>query len=332
MKGQVARRDESGAAWESDDMSKSKKKHSSPNLPAQTLLRSRLEGLWQNPALAGQSPEQIAADLQAVMRGAKPELAVSTALQAFQAAPPEAQKRLEEILPGWLERENLAETLERSLADGALPAAHQQTAARWLAAVGRVVPLPSIRTADTFHSAYELDDGSQAVVVVLWHTDARKTRAQGMEFLIDYNPPWDGAVKDIMFLPKKTAETLVARFVRIWDKRGQPMTPIGAAEARRKLLTALASNRASGIRLPRDLILYREQFFQHVLVLPESPGAPLFTVEDFHALSQAGESPEAISAFEQTVGRRIRMEDGKELFIDASIANMGQDEWDDEEA
>ena len=313
-------------------MGKNKKKHSTPNLPAQTLLRLRLDGLWQNPALAGQSPEQIEADRQAVMRGSRPELAVSTALQAFQAAPPEAQKRLDGVMPGWLARENLAETLERLLANGALPAAHQLTAARWLAAAGRVVPSPSTRAADTFHSAYEIDGSSQAAVIVLWHTDARKTRAQGMEFLIDYNPPWDGAVKDIMFLPKKTAETLVARFVRIWDKRGQPMTPIGAAEVKRKLLTALACNRASGIRLPRDLVLYREQFFQHVLVLPESPGTPPFTVEDFHALSQAGESPQVISAFEQTVGRRIRMEDGKELFVDASLANMGSDEWDDEEA
>jgi hypothetical protein len=67
-----------------------------------------------------------------------------------------------------------------------------------------------------------------------------------------------------------------------------------------------------------------------VLSLPDAPDTPAFSTDDFHALSEAGQSAETLSRFEQTVGRRVLMEDGKELFIDASIANMDFGDWDDE--
>ncbi|MEK7442061.1 MAG: hypothetical protein AAB571_07910 [Chloroflexota bacterium] len=45
--------------------------------------------------------------------------------------------------------------------------------------------------------------------------------------------------------------------------------------------------------------------------------------------SQGGQSAEDVAHFEQKVGRRIIMKDGKELFIDANIANAEM-EWERE--
>jgi hypothetical protein len=108
------------------------------------------------------------------------------------------------------------------------------------------------------------------------------------------------------------------------------MTPIDAAAVKRKLVIALKHNETAKIRLPVDLVLLREQFFAHVLLLPDAPDTPAFSIDDFHALSEAGQSAETLSRFEHTVGRRVLMEDGKELFIDASLANMDFGDWDDE--
>ena len=132
-----------------------------------------------------------------------------------------------------------------------------------------------------------------------------------------------------MLFPNKPPEILIQRYVEMWKERGQAMTPIDAAAVKRKLVAALKQNEAAKVRLPVDLVSLREQFFAHVLSLPDAPGTLACTVDDFHALSEMGQSAETLSRFEQTVGRRIRMEDGKELFIDASIANMDFDDWAD---
>ncbi len=167
-------------------------------------------------------------------------------------------------------------------------------------------------------------------MVILWYSNPQRNRARGMEFLIDHNPPWNGAIKDVMLFPNKPPEMLVERYVDIWTERGQAMTPIDAGAVKRKLVIALKQNAAAKVRLPADLVLLREQFFSHVLSLPDAPNTPTFTIDDVDALSESGQSAESLARFEQTVGRRIRMEDGKELFVDASIANITFDDGDDE--
>jgi len=111
-----------------------------------------------------------------------------------------------------------------------------------------------------------------------------------------------------------------ARKPRTWM-----MPTVGAQEAKTVVLTALHCNRTAQLRLPRDLIAAREIFAQYVLSLPNAPDTPAFTMDDFDFLARHGKSPEGIVHFEQTVGRRVRMEDGKELIV------MGSPDWDDEE-
>ena len=98
-------------------------------------------------------------------------------------------------------------------------------------------------------------------------------------------------------------------------------TAIDAAAAKRKLLLALRQNQAAKIRPSNEFIWGQEQFFEYVLSLPNAPDTPAFSADDFQALSETGRPAEELMLFVQTVGRRIRLEDGKELFIDASLAN-----------
>jgi hypothetical protein len=310
-------------------MSKTHKKRAAPQIPPGTILRARLDGLWQNPALGTQPLAQIEADLDAVARGVRPDQLCLTLLRAYQAAPAETHARVDEVLPGWLQRRSHLPVLEALATGSALESALREVALRWLAVAGRDVSAVWTAPSDSFCAAYDLDDGSQAAVILLWYTHPRRDRASGMSFLIDYNPPWDGAVKDIMVFPHKSPQALTRRFVDIWEERGRAMAPIGAAEFKRKVLTALGRNRTQDIRLPHDLIAARDLFLRYVLTLPDLPDTPAFTAADFDALAGTGQTPESLSHFEHTVGRRIRMDDGKEVFIDAAIANMEFDDWDE---
>ena len=312
-------------------MSKHRQKHTRPNIAPAALLRARLEALWRDPAAAHQSAEQIEAGLQTVVTGHKAESVINSVLSVFSTTRPEVQATVEDALPAWLARQNYVDTLESLLGSRQLPADMQPIARRWLAATGRDISGVPTGSETSFHSAYEFDDGSQAAVCVLWYSNPQRNRVRGFQFLLDYNPPWDGSIKDAFLLPDKPPRTLIRRYVETWEARGQAMTPMEGPEVKRKLLRALLSNRSANIRLPELLILFREQFFGHVLSLPDLPDTPSVTIDEFHTLSQAGQSAESLSHFEQTVGRRIRMEDGKELFIDASLANLAFDEFDGDE-
>ena len=312
-------------------MSKADRKRKRPNIAPAALLRSRLETAWLAAASAQQTPEQLEETLRAASYGLGPELVTSVVLPVYASARPEVQAKLESFLPGWLARSDGLKALELLMAKDRLAVALQSIALRWLAASGRDVTALAPSAESTFHSAYALEEEWQAAVIVLWYSNPQRNRARGLQFLIDHNPPWDGAIKDVMLFPNKPPEQLIERYVDMWRERGQAMTPIDAAALKRRLVIALKQNEAAKIRLPADLIRLREQFFAHVLSLPDGPDSPAFSPDDFHRLSETGQSAETLSHFEQTVARRIRLEDGREVFIDASIANMDFDDWEDED-
>ena len=87
------------------------------------------------------------------------------------------------------------------------------------------------------------------------------------------------------------------------------------------------------IRIPREFVALREQFFEHVLTLPDAPGTPQFTLEDFQSISQTGRAAEEVMRFEEKVGRRVIADDGKEIFIGADLANtmmeLDREGWED---
>src|SRR5258706_14096997 len=311
-------------------MSKTKHKQKQPNIAPAALLRARLEAAWLGPGAALQTPEQLLAALQAASQGLKADLVTGVGLPVYAAASPDVQARLESGLLAWLGRQDGLSALESLVQRGRLSGAPNAIALRWLAAGGRAVSLSVPSAASTFHSAYVLDDEWQAAVIVLWYSNPQRNRARGMQFLIDRNPPWNGALKDAFLFPSKPPEQLLVHYVDMWAKRGRAMTKVEAAAAKKTLVTALKRNEAAKIRLPKDLVLLREQCFAHVLGLPDAPKTPAFTPEDFQALSETGQSAEDIALFEQTVARRVLMDNGQELYIDASIANQDFDDWGDD--
>ncbi len=304
-------------------MSKTHKKGRTPNIPPAAVLRIRLDGLWQNPALPHQEHGQLEADIDAVTRSIKADALVPVMLRAYQDAPAEVHARLDQVIPGWLQARGHLPTLEKLTVNQALDNSLQPTALAWLAAAGRDVREQLAAQPDPFYGAYDLDNGYQAAVILIWYSDPKRTRARGMNFLIDHHPPWDGAIKDIIYFPQRPPKDLVKRYVEIWEERGQPLTPISAVEAKQKILHALDCNGKSDIRLPRDLIAVREEFIRRVLSLPNGPDTPPITAEDFEFLCQHGQQSEEIVHLEQTMGRRTRLDDGTEVLVMGDL----DDDW-----
>ncbi len=300
-------------------MSKRKKKrhiHISP----ETMLRPRLENLWADEALLHKDDAAIEKDLDVVVRDIPPDFLLTTMLRAYLAASAPVRERLDGILPGWLNARGHVNTLKEMVADVSLDLDLRPAALSWMEAAG--VDTESFESVpDMFLQAYYYDDAatfaekSQAYLVIFWYTSLKRNRAQGMGFLLDYDPPWDGSVKDILVTKRRPPDELITEFVDSWSHRGMKLEPIGAERAKTVVLTALNCNRAADLRLPRDLIAARGFFVRYVLPLPDAPDTPAFTLDDFDYLARHGERPEEVVDFEQTVGRRVRMEDGEEVLV-----------------
>jgi len=300
------------------------KRFSVPNLPAAALLRPRLDALFKDSALAEKSDAEILAALDELARGAKPDLLLPTLIRAWQAAPASAQARLAALIPNWLRERGHIATLQELAARNRLDAELRAAASAWLSANGVNLPQPTPIATDLFYQAYDLDNGMQGTTRVLWYVSEKKNRLYGMSMLYDHNPPWDGAVKDILVLPKDDPRDTLRRFVDIWATRGETMAPISGSAAKTKILKSLQRNRASNIRLPRDLIAHRDAFTRFVLALPNASDTLTFTDADWDFLCANGQSPESLSQHERTHGYRTRTKDGKEILV---LGNP--DDWDD---
>ncbi len=310
------------------------KKSRAPDLSPAVLLRPRLDGLWGNPVWPGRSNDDLRADLDVVVRGIPPATFLGTMLKAYAAAPAPAQTRLDQIVPAWLRERGYSAALRDGIVRGMFTGADHELALAWLQAAGdEIHALLHPQEPDTFFGAHFYGDDSQATLVLLWYRDRRRAQVQGFNFLIDYNPPWDGSVKDIIAFPRRDPRSAIRDFVEIWYRRddspGLRLAPISAVEAKRRILEALICNDRQSIRLPADLIANQTSFIRHVLPLPDGPDTPPFTADDFIALAQTGKRPEEIMRFEQQVGRRVRMEDGTEVFIMGG--GLDEDEWTEKE-
>lgn len=311
-------------------MSKSKKKRkqkrSTSSFSPLVLLRPRLDGLLGNEALVNKDSQALQADLNAVCKGLEPSEFLPVLLSACAGAPAQVQARLDAVAPEWLGERGYLDSLRTLLDQHRIADEDQQRAVAWLEAAGTdVSELKERQVQSSFYRAYMYADDSQGVMIVLWYADHRRQKVQGLSLLIDFNPPWEGAAKDNMVLPRRSPERAIEEFVGVWTQRGMRPEPLGAAEVKREILRSLDANRQEGIRLPRDLVRIRGPFVKHVLSLPDMPDTPSFTAEDFAALSRAGKSVESIRRFEQTVGRRVRLDDGKEVIVVG--APLDEDEW-----
>lgn len=296
-------------------MSKKRRgKQKSPNIPPITGLRRRLDAQFRREGWAERDDEALRAALDAAFEGLKADEALPVLVRARQQAPERVGQRLDKVIPGWLDARGYRDTLLALLEQDAIYAEGQPVATTWLQEAG-VAPgaLEEIQEEPSlFYAAYAYDDTSQGVVFVFWYTDRRRIRVCGMNFLIDHNPPWEGAVKDITVLPTRTPEA-ATEGVHLFHQRGMAVLEVDPTEAKDAILRALQANRQESIRLPQDLVLAREMFLEHVLTLPDGPETPSFSAQDFDALTQQDRLAEALRVEEQLFGRRMRLEDGSEM-------------------
>jgi hypothetical protein len=297
-----------------------------------TLLRTRLDGLWNNPAWRERAVEDLCADLDAVVKGTEPAFFLATMLKAYQETQPATQARLNEAVPHWLRERKYVAALQESVGRGTLSDADRACALVWIAAAGGdAAALSKAPEEDWFFRAYYGDDRSQGVLIILWYRDRNRQRVQGFNFLLDFNPPWDGAIKDVIVFAQTDPRSAVREYVDNWrhprGAREWKLVSLDATQAKARVIEALNANRRGNIRLHADLIGQRETFLRYVLALPDAPDTPPFSADDFLALTRSGQRAEEIMHFEQTVGRRVRTENGHEIIVMGSLDD--HEEWDD---
>lgn len=295
---------------------KQKSKRSTPNISPLVLLRPRLDNLLGDESLAEKDTQTLKEDLDAVCMGVKPSDFLPVLLRAYQSAPTSVQAFLDDVVPVWLAERGHVDLLCQLVQASRLNPQSQDRALAWLQTAGLdPAALREWQPQSLFHGAYRCADDSQGVITIFWYTDGRRQKVDGMGFLIDFNPPWEGAIKDIFVCGPRSPASARQRYVDFWAQRGLPMQPISEAEVKRDVLQRLEINRREGIRLPQDLIVNRRLFVAHILSLPDSSETPRFSVEDFDELSRTGESVGAIRRFEQQVGRWVRMENGENILV-----------------
>jgi hypothetical protein len=277
------------------------------------MLRPRLDAMFGREGWAEQGVDAMCAELDAAFAGLKVHEALPVLLRAYEKAPEPVRKRLDEVVPPWLAARGYRDTLFTLFERGAIYEEGRPTARAWLEragmARGALEEVESSR--DVFFRAFAYSNAFQGTVQVYWYADRRRLRVRGLSFLIDYNPPWEGAVKDIVVLPTRAPEDAIASFVKGY----LPLEEVEATEAKRMILTALQANREQGIRLPRDLIAARALFLEHVLTLPDAEGTPRFSAADFDELARTGRPAEALVVEERLHGGRTRLPDGSEVLI-----------------
>jgi len=313
-------------------MSKNRNKpHKTPAFSPEVMLRPRFDQLFTDPVWLSQPDKTLAADLDKVTQNCKPDAVVATILGACLAIQQTARARLEQVIPAWLARNGYVPALEKLTANQPIDTEQRARATAWLTAVGGKALVPQSATTDWFYRAFHVANEWQSEVMVLWYSHPKRNRVKGFGFLIDRNPPWEGAMKDVVEFPNREPDVLLHEFLEPQHANaGLDLQEISAAQAKREILMALQCNRAEAIRLPRDLIAARDLFLRHVLTLPDEPDTPPFNAAHFSYLSTHGRPPESISHFEHNVGRLVRLEDGREVLVDPSYAELDDDEDDAE--
>lgn len=308
---------------------KAQKQQRSPNLPPGTLLRARLDGLFNHTEWVDQSTEKLGADLDAVTRGVKANDYLLVLLKATAVATATVQQRMLEIVPDWLQKNEGLAQLKLLVERNTVAGSEEALAIAWLQASG--LPITKIvTTADKYFFAayYGADDlGSQAILIFLFYTNSQRSRVSGFQFLIDFNPPWEGALKDGFQLPQRGPAEAIRQFITPWEEKNElQMDPVDANWTRNRLIEAMLCNRSQKIRLRRDIAAIRDPMTTHLLNLPASPETPAFSLADFDELLHldTGKTTEELVHFEETVGRRVRTEDGKELVY---MGNFGKDRF-----
>lgn len=278
-----------------------------PNPAARlSALRPQLDRALQQE----HDPASVLGTVELLLEGLKPEAALPILMAAF-AAHPEAQTELAPVLPEWLNSHGYATVLAELTTRRKLDDASTALASTLLAPLGINAAPPSITEQNPFYAANFVGDENQSSISLFWYTNPQRQRVFGLSFLIDFQPPWEGAVKESFKAPQATPTQALAVLEDRFRSMGNEPLRLPAAEAKQRLLTAFVANCAAGVRLHRDVVADRELILRHVLALPDAPNTPAFSAADFDFLATNGRRAEDIQRDEQRNGYQTRMPNGK---------------------
>lgn len=271
-------------------------------------LRPRLAQIFADAQI---DHATVQAELDQLTDGLKPASFLSLLVGAFVAAPDQQRERLAGPVGAWLGERGLLEALRSLEARQTLEGAERAMARSWLEA-GDIAPAPesALTLADLFIDAYEVGDPAQASVTLFWYEDARRRRARFASFLIDFQPPWEGALKDLAYDTFRDSGQAHAKFFTVWEESPLQHYPVDVVAATRRVWTALRQSQAQGIRLPADFIAVMPEVVPFLLALPTDPAAPALSPVEILDLARRGRIPEDIRRDERRFGFQKRMSDG----------------------
>lgn len=261
----------------------------------------------------------VQAELTRLTEGLKPASFLPILVNACAGASDDQRARLEQPIGTWLRDQGLIELLHDLEAKHVFAGPARQLARAWLAAAGQSLePLLEPVIEDLVIRAYQVGgeaDDSQTSVTLFWYEDMRRRRVHSASFLIDYEPPWEGALKDLAYDNFRDADSATRRFMSVWTKGYAMPRQIDVSSFARLVWTALRQSQAQDIKLPADFIAAAPVVLPMLRALPTHPEAPALDEDELKVLMTSGRSPEAIWQQEQLFGYQKRMPDGTIIHI-----------------
>jgi hypothetical protein len=277
-------------------------------------LRSRFVQLF-----AAEEPDAayLQAELQRLTDGLKPASFLPLLAGAYADIPKAGRAALDAPIREWLQTQGLLAQLRDLEERQAITGAGQPIARAWLEASGITpAPLPSdANLADLLIASYEVANPMQASTVIFWYADGRRRLVRSVTFLIDYQPPWEGSLKDVAYHEARDFEKALNSYQRLWREHGLEAERIGLPAAAQQIWAALHQSWSQQIRLPIDFSARFGDVVPLLLALPTPPDTPTLTVEELGDLALNGRSPEDLWDEEKALGYQTRMDDGSIIRI-----------------
>jgi len=297
-----------------------KKRKKAPHRPQivskETLIHSRLTQFFTREELLRKDAQALTTALDEVIGKNRFKDFYPLLIKAYLAAASGARQHLDTAIPGWLNTSGYVELLLKYLERFNIPGEIRKQSLNWLELCGvEASVLKGLETITPFYKAFAHANEFQGVLMVFWFTGSNKSQVRGMSFLLDFNPPWEGAVKDIAVFPYRAPNEAIREFVGSYEQGVGQMKEVSEKDAKKEILMRLLINRREDIRLPRDLIAAKDVFFNNIMTLADTPDTPSYTIEDFNEASRNGRLPKELSAFEQKYGGIARLKDGSEMLI-----------------
>jgi len=290
---------------------KKSKKNRKPNIPKHTALASHLQK-WMSSAQSN-SEEETLNRLDSLAKGLKLDAFLSAMFQLYLRGESQQQIYLNETFPRWLASREHHHFLLLMVEQGKIPVAVAGAVDHWLVNAGvdaqRVQELAE-RT--LFRQGYFFSNDMQAALFLVFYTDFKHSKVRALQCLIDFQPPWEGSLKDTDFTKSMQIHEWEHHLGHFLEEEGE-LTELDAIESKTKLLSTLLSSREQNIKLPRTLKSKRNFFEEHILSLPNNPETPDFSMETFDQLAKNGQAPEHLNEMEMMYGYQTRGPGGEGL-------------------